>query len=360
MAIGAPFGQAGAGGQVAVFRRNAGAWDLEAGLSMPTGTFGFDVALDGDTLVAGAPNASAGGFADGAAFVYERAGSTWSLQQRLTNTVPAGGDFGHAVACFGDRIAVGARNDEGGRVLTFTRSGTAWSFEQKIASSDSPAQDQSFGESVALFGDQLAVGDPRWTDTPQVLRGAAYLFEWNGMSWREHARVQSPMTGEQLFARRIDLGPSVFCVRDGFNSELSAIIYAVGSEQGDPFCSAQPNSLGQVATLTPLGSSSVARNDLLLGVEHGVPGAFGVVLYGTQQTSLPLGSGTRCVEPVTTLVPAGRFSSAGTLLTSLDFGVDPLLTDITSMVPVTMNFQVWYRDGQQSNLSDAREIQFAP
>jgi hypothetical protein len=45
--------------------------------------FGASVAIDGDTLVVGAPYFAAAGVQPGTASIYSRAGGTWVLQQTL-------------------------------------------------------------------------------------------------------------------------------------------------------------------------------------------------------------------------------------------------------------------------------------
>ena len=50
--------------------------------------FGLSVALDGDTLVVGAPYDDTNGTRSGAAYVYERSGSTWTEQAKLFPSNP--------------------------------------------------------------------------------------------------------------------------------------------------------------------------------------------------------------------------------------------------------------------------------
>ena len=59
------------------------------------------------TVVAGAPNADGAVSNQGAAYVFARSGTTWTLQQKLT--VSGGGThdaFGASVAVEGDRVVV--------------------------------------------------------------------------------------------------------------------------------------------------------------------------------------------------------------------------------------------------------------
>src|SRR5258708_29839344 len=71
---------------------------------------GLSVALDGDTLVVGAPNATVGNNAgQGAAYVFVRSAGIWIQQQKLTAGDGAATDtFGLSVAISGNTIVVGA------------------------------------------------------------------------------------------------------------------------------------------------------------------------------------------------------------------------------------------------------------
>jgi len=113
------------------------------------GDFGSAVAVSADTLLVGAPlqgNA-------GAAYVFTRSGTSWSLQQVLGPTGAASEKFfGGAVALQGDTALIGAAAQNVAYV--FTRSGTTWAVAQQLA----PCGGTGFGGSVALDGDTIVVG----------------------------------------------------------------------------------------------------------------------------------------------------------------------------------------------------------
>jgi hypothetical protein len=89
--------------------------------------FGRSVAISGDTVVVGAfLHDTAAGNDSGAAYVFVRSGTTWSLQQKLTADDAAPSDsFGYAVAIDGTSVVVGARGagTSGGAAYVFTRNG---------------------------------------------------------------------------------------------------------------------------------------------------------------------------------------------------------------------------------------------
>ncbi|MBI3459502.1 hypothetical protein HY009_01005, partial [Candidatus Acetothermia bacterium] len=101
---------------------------LTASDGAPVDSFGTSVAIDGDTIVVGAPfadvvNADAvnavgcrnTGTDCGAVYVFVRNGSSWTQRAKLTAKDAASGDqFGYSVAISGDTILVGAYEANGG------------------------------------------------------------------------------------------------------------------------------------------------------------------------------------------------------------------------------------------------------
>jgi MYXO-CTERM domain-containing protein len=77
---------------------------LMAGDGAPGDVFGTSVAISGDTAIVGAPNKAS---YTGAAYVFTRADSSWTQQQRLTSSSNTGeGQFGSSVAVSGDTVVV--------------------------------------------------------------------------------------------------------------------------------------------------------------------------------------------------------------------------------------------------------------
>lgn len=158
-------------GIAVVYRDGGDGWAVEAKLEseelakMPWVPPGGPVAVDGNVVVVGVPQA--GPYSSGLAFVfrYDRVRSAWSPEA----TLPAGEDrpqdfFGTAVAIEGSRIAVGAV--EGcdcadqreprlpGSTYVFRRAGGEWRLEARLRASDGTPEGR-FGTSVSLSGDRL-------------------------------------------------------------------------------------------------------------------------------------------------------------------------------------------------------------
>jgi uncharacterized Fe-S cluster protein YjdI len=128
--------------------------------------FGWDVDIDGDTVVVGARSKDN---QTGAAYIFERDGEAWDQTHKLLSTDPDELEqFGVAVAIDGDTIAVGARNDgdlcaqgdafcNTGSIYIFESEPESWTFTQRITSHQQMIGD-NFGAELALCNDRLAVG----------------------------------------------------------------------------------------------------------------------------------------------------------------------------------------------------------
>lgn len=165
--------------------------------------FGSALALDGDTLVVGAPDEDDPGRDSGAAFVYVRSGGSWSRQAKLAPADLEEGDrFGHAVAVDDDLAIVTAPTKDAtaelaGVAYVFTRSGGSWSQEASFQPDD-VAEADVFGNGVDLDGDTALVSATGDDDPRQS--GAAYLFARAGGSWSQRVKMTAddPRVGEAL------------------------------------------------------------------------------------------------------------------------------------------------------------------
>lgn len=156
--------------------------------------FGSSVAIDGDTVVVGAPQTTTPG-APGFAYVFIKTGTVWSPQAKLVASNAAAGDnFGFRVAIAGDVIVVGANQTDSnsgtttstGSVYIFERTGAVWTQVNILHESDAGgtnAANNEFGYGVAISGNKI-VASALSGDTPGVINsGAAYIFEKTASSW---------------------------------------------------------------------------------------------------------------------------------------------------------------------------------
>ena len=189
-------------GAAYVFRRTAGAWSQEARLALPDPTpltcdeFGGAVAVDGETVVVGSDfRPVPGKYNTGAAYVYVRSGTVWSLQQQLLGSDVGNGDmFGSSVALDGDRVLVAAeRHDEYmanqiGAGYLFTRWNGVWTQEAELKATDRSPGDQ-LGTSVALSGDVVLLGAPNQTANTLARAGTTCVFRRTPEGWAECAQL---------------------------------------------------------------------------------------------------------------------------------------------------------------------------
>ncbi|HPF38145.1 MAG TPA: hypothetical protein P5081_23030 [Phycisphaerae bacterium] len=172
-------------GALYIFRRTGDAWQEETKLTVsnpsPSRLLGESVAIDGDTLVGGAwGDASFGG----AAYVFRRVNGNWDPEATLIASDRANSDyFGVSVAIDGDTIVVGAPRDDdiannSGSAYVFQRVAGAWQEVQKLSAS-APASADLFGQSVTIDGEFVIVGSTR----------GAYLFRRVDGVWSEVKRL---------------------------------------------------------------------------------------------------------------------------------------------------------------------------
>jgi hypothetical protein len=233
-------------GAVYIFKRTGVTWTQEAYLKAPNAgpddAFGYSVAVSGDTVAVGAyqeasnqttiingatASADNNAFAAGAVYIFRRTGVTWTQEAYLkAPNAETYDSFGISVAVSGDTVAVGAyREDssqttitngatasannsayEAGTVYIFRRNtqGT-WAQEAYLKAPNAETND-SFGYSVAVSSDTVAVG-AYYEDSNQITitngatassdnnaanAGAVYIFRRTGVTWAQDAYLKAP------------------------------------------------------------------------------------------------------------------------------------------------------------------------
>ena len=218
-------------GAAYVFTGSDQAWSQQAYLKASnTGKsdeFGCAVALDGDTLVVGAPRESSSARGvdgdqsnddaphSGAVYIFGRTGQTWTQTAYLkASNADAEDGFGSSLALSGDTLVVGAFGESSGgadptdnsapnagAVYVFERQASGWAETAYLKASNAEAGD-GFG-GVALDGDTLVIsaagesssargvgGDQNNDDAPSS--GAAYVFQRGAAgSWSQIAYLKA-------------------------------------------------------------------------------------------------------------------------------------------------------------------------
>ena len=176
--------------------------------------FGVSVAMDGDILVVGASREN---FTDtnditinnaGAAYIYTRVANEWTRVGKLTASRPVdGARFGESVAVDGDTVVVGAlqddlfndddtlRIDKSGAAYVFTKPPAGWADINETAKliAGDAAEDDDFGNSVAIDGETIVVGAPE----TGVRVGSVYVFVEPGTGWADGTQTAKLATGDE-------------------------------------------------------------------------------------------------------------------------------------------------------------------
>ena len=174
--IGAP--GRGECGTVYFFARSGTSWsqteELVAGDGAAGDAFGWTVALSGSTAVIGAPNCFLGtSAAQGAAYVFERAGTSWSQVQKLVirNGVPSE-IFGLSIDMSDDALVVSSEEVGLGSGYVFLPSSEGWVQQRKLVAGEVA---DTWPRSVAIGGDTALVGAGAETVAGQPV-GVVYAF----------------------------------------------------------------------------------------------------------------------------------------------------------------------------------------
>ena len=165
---------------------------------IPYDNYGYSVAMDGDTAVVGAYGDDDGGDGTGSVYVFTRDSSggnaldTWRQTAKLTASDGEPYDsFGISVAIDGDTIVAGAygdddRGDDSGSAYVFTWSSIRgeWRQAAKLNASNG-AQGDWFGYSVAVDDDDVLIGAPRADNVTGENSGSVYVFTKPATGWAD-------------------------------------------------------------------------------------------------------------------------------------------------------------------------------
>ena len=246
-------------GAAYVFVRSGTTWTQEAYVKASTTDiedfFGTSVAIDGDTMLIGAPeeDSSAAGVggdqADdsqtdaGAAYVFVRSGTTWTQEAYLKSVVPQPTPFfktmfGQSVDLSGDTAVIGGRD----QAETFERTGTTWTPATVLGLSNTAILPGSFGEPVSIDGDILAVGAVTDSSSASGINGqicnaesfgsgAVLLYRRTGTTWGPETYIKASTPGGlDNFGNSLALDQDNLAV--GASREASDGVGVDGTESG--------------------------------------------------------------------------------------------------------------------------------
>ena len=241
---------------VYVFGRTGESWTEQARLFASDAAvgdaFGFSVAVNGGTIVAGAPfSERPGGNSDGTTYVFTQVDGVWSEEARLF--VAGGGWFGADVTVHGDTLISSAKfNDDvgvnAGAVYAFTRTGTTWEQDAVLIPTEVDGGDR-FGESVGYDGSTLVVGSVGDSDDA-TFAGSAYIYTRADGAWSQPTKiVPADATAQSFFGSGVSVSGDVYAIgafsdrENGFGAgavyvygEPPAVYGPIGSDiRIDPF-----------------------------------------------------------------------------------------------------------------------------
>ncbi len=186
-------------GSAYVFVKSGTAWIQQAKLVAEDAAvhswFGNSVAIEGDTVVVGAPMADSPAADAGAVYVFTRSGSTWTQAAKLVGDGVADSRFGWAVDLSGNTLVSGSGSDEGwkGAAYVFTGSGPTWTRQARLTASDGQYADE-MGDAAAVCGDVIVLG-ARGDDDEAYGAGAAYVFTRSMGVWTQADKVTASSSG---------------------------------------------------------------------------------------------------------------------------------------------------------------------
>jgi uncharacterized repeat protein (TIGR01451 family) len=231
-------------------------------------TFGIAVAISGDTIVVGASGKFVGtnSFA-GAAYIYERnlgGADNWGEAAKIfASDAATDDDFGNVLAISGDTIVVGADQyftSQTGQAYTFVRSGNNWVQRAKPTASDGVAFD-FFGLSVSLSGDTLVVG----AENAGNFAGAAYVFGRNSGGADNWGQIKKLLASDAVsgdsFGRSVSISGDTLAIGANFKNSGIGGAYVFGRNTGGA------DNWGQIKILTANDATNDDRFGISISID---------------------------------------------------------------------------------------------
>jgi len=191
------------------------------------GAFGYSVATNGALVVVGAPGESPNSaIGAGAAYVFNASGGLVASISDPSGQAP--GDFGEAVAIDGNSIVIGAPLESD---LGNYESGNAYLYDVatkaiREISSPVPQEYGEFGESVAISGNLVAVGAPLETSGVSSEAGNAYVFSF--LTGNDISSLANPTpTVDADFGQSLALNGTTLVVGAPGTSSHAGIVYQI-------------------------------------------------------------------------------------------------------------------------------------
>jgi len=213
-----------------LFQRSGTVWSQKVAIHAPrAASYGYycdnPVAVDQDTVIAGAPGDDTQGTEHGAAFIYVRGVTGWTRQDAIFPNI--GGDklihFGASVGLHGDTAVVTGSMQP--NIWIFTRKGTKWT-QQTVLHRDWDGGTYAWGCTVDIHDRTIAVGD---IDYGAGSEGAVFVYARRGSRWSLQQKVtaSAAKAGDSLgLSLSLDGDIMAACVDRTGDSKLAGFVFA--------------------------------------------------------------------------------------------------------------------------------------
>ena len=204
---------------------------------------GTSVSISNNTILASAPGDSSSGSSAGMIYVFELdpSSNTWKESSLKSSDIASGDSFGTSLSIHGDRIAVGAVGDDDGG----SQSGSLYlytvpkleSSEYKLTGSTTPTAHDNFGSAIAATPDTVVVGSGDEDDAGEST-GVIYIFRFDPSDnlWKKTQINASDMSSYDYFGHSVDIEDNTIVVGaygNGTYGNASGAVYIYRLDTSD-------------------------------------------------------------------------------------------------------------------------------
>ncbi len=223
--IGAPYHPGG--GRAYVFTHSGNTWKqtaiLKANDTGGSDVFGVDGKIDrsGSELIVGADEAHG----TGAAYIFTKTASGWrqAAELRGTDATP-GNHYGLSVAISGSNAIVSTEDDN--QAYIYHNTGSRWVQTAELKGSDTQPGDE-FGFWVGIDGTTAVVGADKHGS------GAIYVFNQSGSQWTQTAKLTgSDLSGAAHFGQNLAISGDTIVVNAPYMDSSAGRIYVFSKASG--------------------------------------------------------------------------------------------------------------------------------
>lgn len=227
--------------------------------------FGSSVAIDGDVAIIGAPYGDGLYENTGYANIYRFNGTGWNEEAKVFQSgLPCGHYFGYAVDINNDVAVVGATFEtnenglEAGAAYIFQKNGSSWEEVARIIASDGENYDY-FGCSVSIENDMVLVGTYNGD--------GVYVFNYNGSAWVEMQKIL-PSGQSYTFGNAVDFKNDIAVIGDSWAYGTKGTAY-IFSYNGEHWIEEQQLIASDTPNTTLFGSSvCLDENTIIIGADY--------------------------------------------------------------------------------------------